>query len=155
MSIEMSSYADSQKLISATQWKEAIMKLGYNVEIDDEIDMKEFSGYLPVLHNGQQSGFEYYFDIVKDEEITELKLPYQKCIAITLRTGSDFDELACATAAIAGFCIATEGIIHEPIEDIFIGHTECKDWAEKEYKSSISLLTNETKSEKKPWWKFW
>ena len=70
MSIEISVYIRPDKMVTPKQWKDAIVELGYDIQLDDDIDIKEFSGFLPVIHKGNASGFEYYYDELDQEDRT-------------------------------------------------------------------------------------
>ena len=155
MSIEISVYIRPDKMVTPKQWKDAIVELGYDMQLDDDIDIKGFSGFLPVIHKGNSSGFEYYYDELDQEDIRKMELPSDFNIAITLRTGSDFEELACSSVAVAALCHATEGIIYEPEEAIYINHNECIEWAAGEYQAALKELAEPPPPLKKPWWKFW
>jgi|GEM_PF-5770172 len=137
MSVETCVFFKPTKLVTASQWKDTILSLGYDIVLDDNIDMKAFSGFLPVMHKGSKSGFEYYYSEPSQEELFKIDIPPEYQSLVTLKTGSNFDEMACSSAAVAALCSVTDGIIFDPLESVQVGSDACKEWGEHGYRNAI------------------
>jgi len=60
MSRDFGVYLNTQNLPTPSSWKEAILQQGFPCELDDDINLLTFRGFLPCPVNGEMSGFEHY-----------------------------------------------------------------------------------------------
>ena len=97
------------RLPTVQQWQEAIDALCGSVVLDPVNDLRTHTGYLPARFRGQDSGFEWYYDPIKDaiDDPPEKAELYSH--AASLVTHSDMRECVCAMFAGAALAKASGG----------------------------------------------
>ena len=119
MSIELHVLLQSSRLPDPSQWQAEIDRLGFDVKLDPDFTAATHSGYLPVMLNGSDSGFE--FDVGPASEIAETYPDFvrlsdgQDCSA-NFSWGGDLDEMACAMVASAALARLCDGVWFDPQE---------------------------------------
>ena len=100
MSIDNLLFLYSNRLPSLKEWQVALDAENIEIIIEDVGDLREYSGYLPVIYKGEPSGFEWYF--MTAEEMFPDETPDWlggRTHAVDLRTFSDMREFYCAMVA--------------------------------------------------------
>jgi hypothetical protein len=107
MSLEQTAFVDKGVVPDRQALQDAVDALGYDCKLDDSYTPFKSEGFLPCILNGQQSGFEIYFEPAAES----LKaLPHRaeliggRDVAISFRWGGDMAECACVlivSAALA------------------------------------------------------
>lgn len=82
------------------------------MDLDVEFDPKTFSGFLPCVHQGHPSGFEYYFqpDAELDDELRRAA-GSKRTLEISFVTHSDMRELVSAMIASGVLALLSDGIV--------------------------------------------
>ena len=148
MSIELHVFYGSKHGVSLKQWNEEIRALGYDVVLDEGINLNEFSGFLPVMHKNSEAGFEYYRDEPTRSELSKMGVPLDLGVQVTFRTGSSSQDLACSSVAAAALCRLTRGVIYEPQEGVIVSHAECAAWLANEYQATLRFVNIPLKKRK-------
>ncbi len=120
MSMELHAYIAKSSVPDRETWQNAINRLGFSLELDESLKENEDSGYLPCKLNGEESGFEIYYEPPDEyiHEAPELREPIgTRDWCISFRWGGDMDELACVFMAAAALVTACDAVVHDPNED--------------------------------------
>ena len=122
MSLIQHAFMEKGRVPSRAQWQQAIDNLGRDLTLDPDLTPNEDSGFLPCKLNGNQSGFEIYYEPAAEYISTYTDL--QKKIGkrdwcITFRWGGDMSECACVLIASAALIDSSDAIIHYPDDNLF------------------------------------
>ena len=157
MSIELTVRVPVDGLPTPQQWQAAISDHGFKLVLDTDLDMQDFSGYLPCEIDRVSSGFEYYWG--RRDHLSES----QESV-VTLVTHSDLLEFLCAAIAAAVLASVSEGILEDPQQGQSWGGEQAVDWARQvEREISTEPASQEAQSStdaargtrRRPWWRFW
>ena len=143
MSVENNVFLFSSNIPSPSMWRDAILKAGFEMEMDTDFDMKIFEGFLPCKYQGVDAGFEYYLETLDTEGLSDDELQEingRDCL-ITLVTHSDFREYMTSMIAAAVLCSISDGLLAEGGEPPFISSLTAIEWA-KECEPSIQKEIN-------------
>ncbi len=82
------------------------------MDIDVVFDQKTFSGFLPCTHQGNPSGFEYFFqpDAALDDDVRSAA-GSTRTLEISFVTHSDMRELVSAMIASGVLALLSDGIV--------------------------------------------
>src|SRR5215475_264995 len=61
MSVEIQVFLTGERMPTPEQWAETLRSHGFDVDLDTDFDVRDFSGFLPCKYKGMDAGFEYYF----------------------------------------------------------------------------------------------
>jgi hypothetical protein len=61
MSVDCLVFLRDDRLPTAGQWQAALDRAGTGIVLDKVTDLRGHTGYLPAIHRGQASGFEWYY----------------------------------------------------------------------------------------------
>lgn len=82
------------------------------MDLDQEFDPKTFSGFLPCVHQGHPSGFEYFFELnAKLDDEVRRAAGRGRTLAISFVTHSDMRELVTAMIASGVLALLSDGVI--------------------------------------------
>jgi hypothetical protein len=112
MSVTTRVVLDPARMPSPAAWAREIRARGFAMDLDEEFDPPTFSGFLPCVHQGHASGFEYGFE--PDPEIeAELRQAAgaTRTLEITFVTHSDLRELVTAWIAAGALALLTDGVV--------------------------------------------
>lgn len=114
MSVDLIVYAKRIAVPSPSDWQRAIQAAAFPVELDTDIDLDTFSGFLPCKFRDSQSGFEYFSSLLSKEDQQEVGAPEGSDFQVTLVTHSDMKEFATSMLAAAALCNASKGLLVDP-----------------------------------------
>jgi hypothetical protein len=115
MSLLQTAYLERRSVPQRDALQAAIDALGFDCKVDAFYVPFKASGFLPCRLNGNNSGFEIYF-----EPATELLVQFPQLVAtvgsrdtaITFRWGSDMAECACVLIASAALAKSFAAVVH-------------------------------------------
>jgi hypothetical protein len=98
----------------------AMQEVGFPISVvQPDYPLQGHRGFMPMLLRGQESGAEFYLDDGRDQ-IEEMVVPERFADVdpsfdrtISFRFGSKWDELICATCAVAALAKLLNGIVYE------------------------------------------
>jgi hypothetical protein len=141
MSMEMRTFFTGDVPDTAALTK-AFEGLGFPISVvGPDYPLQGHKGYMPMLLRGQKSGAEFYLDdgreqieeMIDPESLADLDPNFDR--TISFRFGSRWDELICATCAVAALAKLLNGIVYEEQEGVLWpidqAITEAKDLLEK------------------------
>src|SRR5438105_2220218 len=105
MSITQRVLLEPARMPSVADWAREIRARGFEMDLDADFDPRTFSGFLPCVHHGHTSGFEYFFDpdAELDDDVRHAA-GTQRTLAVSFVTHSDTRELV--TSMIASGVLA-------------------------------------------------
>ena len=112
MSVTQRVLLDPTRLPSIEDWAHEIRARGFALEIDTAVDPETFSGYLPCVHRGHASGFEYFLqrDAELDDDV-RAAAGTQRTLEISFVTHSDMRELVTAMIASGVLALLSDGVV--------------------------------------------
>lgn len=113
MSVDIFVILKKEKMPAPKRWAQAIAEAEFDLQIDTDFDVEEFTGFLPCIYKGEETGFEYFFEELEDDFLDEDATPQLKGrdYLVTFSTHSDLTELIASTIASAVLCSMSGGII--------------------------------------------
>jgi hypothetical protein len=104
------------------QWQTGIAEAGFNLTLDETLDVRQSTGYSPAVYEGVATGFE--FDIFPATDITEsyegvAERIGERDVSANFRWGSSMRECVAAYIASAVLAKLADGILYDPQEDSF------------------------------------
>jgi hypothetical protein len=130
VSVDFTVYMARTGMPSPVEWAEAIVDAGFPAELDAELDVDTFSGFLPCRYGGADAGFEYSSGPI--EFVDELELPSDFDFSVTFTTHSNMRELASSVASAAVLCSLCGGILVDPQGDLAVSASEAVAWAREQ-----------------------
>jgi len=123
MSVENVILFNRKNIVSPQRWSNRIKELGYLLSIDADFDMEQFVGYLPCKYSDKDSGFEYEFDEIDEEDFyqDELSRIGDRKHMVILTTHSDYYEALSSSIAAAVLAELCDGFVLEGGEDMYAG----------------------------------
>lgn len=134
MSVDINVILKKENMPTPEQWQLAIARLEFDLQLDTDFDVEEFSGYLPSVYKGEETGFEYFFGELEDDWLEEdaMQLVGDRDYLVTFSTHSDMRELIASTIASSVLCSITDGLIlNEKDGPPFIGAKEAIEYGKK------------------------
>ena len=170
MSVDLHVFYSRALQPSPEQWSRAVQDAGFPLEIDIEVDLGSFSGFLPCKYQGKDAGFEYGYQVLAGSELTEYGIgDPERPVCVTFSTHSNFREFASSLVASAVLCSLTDGVLLDEDGETQISAAHVLDWA-REGEASLQDHIARQEAEpartaesvqvaasafKKPWWKLW
>lgn len=103
MSVTLCVYLHEERLPSRDEWQRVIADAGGSLQLDD-MPMAEHSGFLPARLDGEDCGFEYYYEPVDPEQDADI-LPSiggrNRIVQLVMHGGCELDLRAAMLAAAA------------------------------------------------------
>jgi hypothetical protein len=127
MSVELTVYLPRAAMPSPSEWASAIRERGFDVELGTDLDVDEFSGFLPCRFEGEDAGFEYESGPI--EFVDELELPSDFDFAVTFATHSSMRDLGTSVVCAGVLCALTRGVLVDPQADMTVSADEAVAWA--------------------------
>lgn len=121
MSLEIHAFIRVSDIPGRSEWQNSIRSLGLPLELDEDLDPLNSSGFVPCVIADHSSGFEIYLDSADDllasypnrrEEFSQ----YDK--AISFRWGGHMEELACGLASAAALVDRHGARVYYPADDL-------------------------------------
>ena len=127
MSIELHIFMHDSRVPTRDSWQQAIEELGFPTVLDKTLDVRQHSGFSPVVYAGRSTGFEFALapavDVLSSySHIADRVGDREKCA--TFRWGGDLTEMAAVLSAAAALTKLTDGIYYYPNDDIVYGAVE-------------------------------
>jgi hypothetical protein len=121
MSLLQTAYLDRRSVPQRDALQAAIDALGFDCKLDAFYVPFQASGFLPCTLNGNNAGFEIYF-----EPVTELLAQFPSLVptigsrdaAITFRWGGDMAECACVLIVSAALAKSFSAVVHYQDDDL-------------------------------------
>lgn len=123
MSVELCVYLHDRDLPSRDAWQTAISAAGIDLQLDD-FAPREHTGFLPAKLNGQNSGFEYYFQPVAANERDDVlaEIGDRDRVVLFVTHASEIEGRSAMLAA-AVLTELVDGVFLDPQGDVFArGH---------------------------------
>jgi hypothetical protein len=141
MSVEIHVFLAGERMPTPEQWAATLRTHGFDVELDTDFDVRDFSGFLPCKYKGQDGGFEYYFGPIGPEiesnETLKAAIVGRDCV-VSFVTHSDFRELATSVIASGVLCAMSDGVL---FDDQVTGASAAIAWA-RDIETSIQERLN-------------
>ena len=96
------------------KWAHAIVDAGFDVQLDPDFDVDNFTGFLPCKNGGIDSGFEYFSDPLSATDRQELGLQDSPDFSVTFCTGSDVREFITSLISAGVLCSICAGTLLDP-----------------------------------------
>ncbi len=114
MSYDLNVFLNKKNMPKTEDWKSAIIEEGFDVLLDPDFDVDNFSGFLPCPVSGKESGFEYSSSALSVEEVKDLELPEDIDFSINFCIHSNPLELLSALAASSVLAKISKGLLVDP-----------------------------------------
>jgi hypothetical protein len=114
MSVNTFFFVRDAKLPTLAEWQVALNLADTGIVLEDVGDLRKHTGYLPAMHRGHHSGFEWYYGPL--EEHFDVDSPEGldgREHVISCVTHSDMRELACGLAACAVLAQMADGKFYD------------------------------------------
>tara|TARA_B110000196_G_C21115170_1_gene650084 strand:- start:132 stop:551 length:420 start_codon:yes stop_codon:yes gene_type:complete len=114
MSYDLNVFLNKSNMPTPKDWQAAIIEEGFDVLLDSDFDVDNFSGFLPCPVSGEESGFEYYSSDLSAEEVKDLELSEDLDFSINFCIHSNPLELLSALAASSVLAKISKGLLVDP-----------------------------------------
>lgn len=118
---------DPEKLPSLEQVEAEASNGGDRITFPEHADLAQHTGYLPALVNGQETGFEHYFEPVPEGALPPEAMAFGSHHVVT-RTGGDFEEGRASLVYLRVLSRLTSGAYIYPDDAIIIGPETAQDY---------------------------
>lgn len=121
MSVDSFVFLRSDRLPTVAELQRAMDEAATGIRLEDVGDPRVHTGYWPMLHKGQQSGFEWHIRDASD--LSELSLPGNlgdRDSVIHFITHSDLREYMCAVLTGAIIAHHSDGLFYDEESDALI-----------------------------------
>lgn len=139
MSRDFGVYLHTHNLPTPKEWKEEILQQGFPCELDSDIALLTFSGFLPCSVNGVISGFEYYASDLDNEVLNELDLSRSLNFDITFCAGAPAAEAIAALAAASCLTKLSEGYLVDFCSGKTVPSDEVIEWAKSQPEMQVTF----------------
>ena len=121
MSVDTFAFLRDDRLPTIEQWQDALAREDVGIELENVGSLREHNGYLPAMHRGHQSGFEWYYGSIADvySGPTPTGLDDRQH-AINCVTHSDMRELVCGMVSLAVLAQLADGLVYDEESNQFI-----------------------------------
>lgn len=133
MSVDLIVYLRRSAMPTRTAWQRAITEAGFPVEMDTDIDLDTFSGFLPCRLCGTLSGFEYFAGPMSPSEAADVGAPPGSDFSVTLVTHSDLKEFACSAVAAGTLAQISGGLLVDPQSGESFPAADAMGWAAEQF----------------------
>jgi len=120
MSMELVVFISREQLPDPMAWQEAISRLGFDIELDTDVDVEKHSGFWPVRLAGQDAGFEYSLDsidvILEDFPNLRGEIGRRDC-AVQFMWGGEILECASVMGTATALVEIFDGLAFLPQDD--------------------------------------
>ena len=132
MSVVMQVFVSDGKMVSATDWANAIRAHGFDMELDRDFDVRAFTGFLPCKYKDRDAGFEYYYESVKDLEPVDRRVKNAigaRDMVVSFVTHSDFRDLMTSSLAAGVLCALSDGVLWDTEANEFTPAKHAVEWS--------------------------
>lgn len=122
MSVATTLYLHASRAPSAHAWLDAIRAAGFDVAFETDFTLDEdcIEGFLPVVLDGEEAGFELYFEPIDDLEERVRAAIGDRDASLAFVTHSDLRGLKTAVIAFSVLAEMTGGVLHDESSDKLI-----------------------------------
>lgn len=129
MSVVIQVFLAGERMPTPEQWAGTLRTHGFDVDLDTDFDVRDFSGFLPCKYKGHDAGFEYYFEpagpVIESDERLQAAIADRDSV-VSFVTHSDFRELMTSVIASGVLCAISDGIL---FDDQFVVANTAIAWA--------------------------
>lgn len=109
MSVTNRVFLDPARMPSTTEWARAIRAEGFAMDLDVNFDPETFSGFLPCVHQGHPSGFEYFYQ--SPAAPSDARRAADQTCEVAFVTHSDLRELVAGMIASGVLALLSDGVV--------------------------------------------
>jgi hypothetical protein len=129
MSVVIQVFLAGERMPTPEQWARTLRTHGFDVDLDTDFDVRDFSGFLPCKYKGHDAGFEYYLEpagpVIESDERLQAAIADRDSV-VSFVTHSDFRELMTSVIASGVLCAISDGIL---FDDQFVVANTAIAWA--------------------------
>jgi hypothetical protein len=129
MSVVIQVFLAGERMPTPEQWAETLRTHGFDMDLDTDFDVRDFSGFLPCKYKGHDAGFEYYFEpagpAIESDERLKAAIGDRDSV-VSFVTHLDFRELMTSVIASAVLCAISDGVL---FDDQFVVANAAIAWA--------------------------
>jgi len=107
MSADLKVFIEKSRLPTREDWMEVIAEHGFNLEFSSEFKSSDFQGFLPCKFQGEDVGFEYYYDAIEDTVFNPQESPEINGKNICISFSSSYEQGDLSSAMIAAGILVT------------------------------------------------
>jgi hypothetical protein len=119
MSLDINVFIEKSRMISPSDWQSHLDQEGFPLQLYPDFDPFKFSGMLPCEFDGEEAGFEYYFDVLEDTmfnpdsdpELAERLGARDICVGFSVSAGLPERSAQAAMIAAATLASAAGGLL--------------------------------------------
>lgn len=120
MSVDTFVILSDERLPSVAEWQRALDVATIDIRLDLIDDLRQYTGYLPAMFDGVDSGFEWYYGEAMDIFGRRPGSVGDRTHAINLVTHSDEHEGLCALYAAGVIAKMTDGLFFDDDAGVFV-----------------------------------
>lgn len=114
MSVDSFVFIRDERLPTVAEWQKALDRAAVEIQLEDVGGLRTHEGYLPAVHRGNSSGFEWCYGTIADNFGAEPPAGLgDRQHVIDFITHSDMRELVCAMVAGAVLAQLTDGLVFD------------------------------------------
>ena len=130
MSVDLHVFFEPSRLTSLDDWGATAKSLGFDIEFEHGVDLKDVGGFLPCKYKGKDAGFEYGYGLLEGEELSEWGTgDPSRPACVSFATRSDFREFATSMISAAVLCHITGGVLRDADGETQIPDSKAIEWA--------------------------
>jgi hypothetical protein len=129
MSVDTFVFLRDKRLPMVQEWQHALDLAKTGIVLEDIGDLRKHTGYLPAKFKGHESGFEWFYGLVKDTFGDKPSEIGDRTHAADLVTHSDMRERICALMAGAVLTKLADGLFLDEDSNGFIDGEKAMDLA--------------------------
>jgi hypothetical protein len=143
MSVENIVMAETDAIPSLAEIQAKCVDFGYPIKFTYECDLRTHTGFLPVEHEGKESGFESYYVPKNSEQLTSLDPYLANSSGLMTVTGGNFREVSVALMYLNAVAQLMDGAYICPDYDVLKKPSEVKDYLDEQIESCLTEMRNE------------
>jgi hypothetical protein len=143
MSVENIIMAETDAIPSLAEVQVKCLEFGYPIKFTHDCDLRTHTGFLPVEHEGKESGFESYYLPKNSEQLTSLDPYLANSSGLMTVTRGDFREVSVALMFLNAVAELMGGAYICPGYDVLKKPGEVKDYLNEQIESCLTEMRNE------------
>jgi hypothetical protein len=140
MAVVIQVFLADERMPTPEQWAENLRTHGFDMDLDTDFDVRDFSGFLPCKYKGHDAGFEYYFEpagpAVESDERLQGAIAGRDSV-VSFVTHSDLREAMTSVIASGVLCAISDGVL---FDDQFTVASAAIAWARDGERSILEEL---------------
>ena len=139
MSLDLHIFMHDARIPSRESWQQAIEQLGFQTILDETLDVKQQTGFVPAIYAGHSTGFEFTLEPAEDvlshySHILNRVGDREMCA--TFKWGEALMEMAAALSAAATLTQFSDGIYYNPQDDVVYSAEEAVEATRRDLSST-------------------